>query len=46
MLRPLLSAALIVRDEERHLEACLRTGVFCEYRPDPAAPTAWRISEG
>ena len=30
----------------RHLEACLRTGVFCEYRPDPAAPTTWRISEG
>jgi len=30
----------------RHLEACLRTGVFCQYRPDPAAPTTWRISEG
>ncbi len=27
-----------------HLDVCLRTGVFCSYRPDPAAPTLWRTS--
>jgi hypothetical protein len=27
-----------------HLDVCLRTGVFCSYRPDPAAATRWRTS--
>jgi tetratricopeptide (TPR) repeat protein len=27
----------------RHLEATIRTGVFCSYRPDPRSPVAWQL---
>jgi hypothetical protein len=26
----------------RHLEATVRTGMFCSYTPDPRAPITWR----
>ncbi|MDQ3936168.1 MAG: transcriptional regulator, partial [Actinomycetota bacterium] len=29
----------------RHLDQSIRTGTFCSYEPDPAAPVAWRLSE-
>jgi hypothetical protein len=27
-----------------HLEACIRTGVFCAYRPAPDGPDGWRVN--
>lgn len=27
-----------------HLQATIRTGTLCSYRPDPRAPLAWEIS--
>ena len=29
----------------RHLDAAVRTGTFCSYRPDPAARLAWTVAE-
>ncbi|MEA2474455.1 MAG: hypothetical protein QOE06_2370, partial [Thermoleophilaceae bacterium] len=29
----------------RHLDQTIRTGTFCSYEPDPAAPVGWRLSE-
>jgi hypothetical protein len=26
----------------RHLEATVRTGIFCSYAPDPRAPASWQ----
>jgi hypothetical protein len=28
----------------RHLEVSVKTGMFCEYRPDPHAQLAWRVT--
>lgn len=31
---------------QRYLEATVRTGVFCVYRPDPGRPVDWRFPAG
>ena len=28
---------------KRHLDACINTGFFCSYTPDPDAPIAWNV---
>ncbi|MGH2455790.1 MAG: hypothetical protein ACRDHD_05980 [Candidatus Limnocylindria bacterium] len=27
----------------RHLEATIRTGAFCVYKPDPRLPMTWQL---
>jgi hypothetical protein len=29
----------------RHLDQTIKTGTFCSYEPDPAAPVAWRLAQ-
>jgi pSer/pThr/pTyr-binding forkhead associated (FHA) protein len=29
----------------RHLDVCVRTGVFCCYQPDPASPITWQTAD-
>ena len=50
-VRRALKAALdrlaeVLPDLGAHLDATLRTGVFCAYVPDPASPVRWSILDG
>lgn len=31
---------------QRYLEATVRTGIFCVYRPDPRRPVDWKLDGG